>query len=180
MPCDEVDPSLITSEPRKRKLTSYTTNEDNISADKEATVKRLKETVKPTMTVQSGVEDEVVRPPPKKTPPSISVSEPSDDDGDCASAEPRRGERSKAAQRRKKKQKKHSAYRVVDDSDEPRRSTTDPLDSADEEEARLKSRHRQKKSVTRSKARTNTPSNSDVEILEDPKHAEDELGQSPE
>ena len=47
MPRDEMDPSLITNEPRKRKLTSYATNKDNISADKDETVKRLKRTVDP-------------------------------------------------------------------------------------------------------------------------------------
>jgi hypothetical protein len=47
MPRDEMDPSLITNEPRKRKLASYVTNKDNISADKDETVKRLKRTVDP-------------------------------------------------------------------------------------------------------------------------------------
>ena len=39
---DEVDPSLITDEPRKRKLPSYANNADNISADKDEVVKRVK------------------------------------------------------------------------------------------------------------------------------------------
>ena len=39
---DEVDPSLITDEPRKRKLPSYANNADNISADKDEVVKRMK------------------------------------------------------------------------------------------------------------------------------------------
>ena len=47
MPCNKVDPSLITNEPRKRKLASYVTNKDNISADKEETVKRMKRTMDP-------------------------------------------------------------------------------------------------------------------------------------
>jgi hypothetical protein len=47
MPRDEMDLSLITNEPRKRKLASYATNKDNISADKDETVKRLKRTVDP-------------------------------------------------------------------------------------------------------------------------------------
>ena len=47
MPCNEIDPSLITDEPRKRKLASYVTNKDNISADKEETVKRMKCTMGP-------------------------------------------------------------------------------------------------------------------------------------
>ena len=47
MPCNEIDPSLITDEPRKRKLASYVTNKDNISADKEETVKRMKRTMGP-------------------------------------------------------------------------------------------------------------------------------------
>jgi hypothetical protein len=42
---DEVDPSLITDEPRKRKLPSYANNPDNISADKDEVVKRMKLTV---------------------------------------------------------------------------------------------------------------------------------------
>ncbi len=42
---DEVDPSLIVTQPRKRRLASYATNEDNISADKAATIKRLKKTI---------------------------------------------------------------------------------------------------------------------------------------
>ena len=46
-PRNEVDPALITSEPRKRKLASYATNKDNNSADKDETVKRLKRTVNP-------------------------------------------------------------------------------------------------------------------------------------
>jgi len=45
MPRDDIDTSLITSERRKRKLTSYITNEDNASADKATYVKWLKETI---------------------------------------------------------------------------------------------------------------------------------------
>lgn len=47
MPRIEIDPSLITNEPRKRKLAPYVTNEDNISADKDQTVKRIKRTIDP-------------------------------------------------------------------------------------------------------------------------------------
>ena len=47
MPRNEVDPSLITNEPRKRKLASYVTNKDNISADKDEMVKRIKCTIDP-------------------------------------------------------------------------------------------------------------------------------------
>ena len=47
MPRDEIDPSLITNEPRKHKLASYVTNKDNNSADKDETVKRMKRTVDP-------------------------------------------------------------------------------------------------------------------------------------
>ena len=39
---DEVDPSLITNDPRKCKLPSYATNTDNISADKNEVIKRMK------------------------------------------------------------------------------------------------------------------------------------------
>ena len=35
---------IITSEPRKQKLPSYATNNDNISADKEEIIKRMKHT----------------------------------------------------------------------------------------------------------------------------------------
>jgi hypothetical protein len=45
---DEVDSSLITNERRKRKLPSYVTNEDNISADKNEVVKRMKHTLNPS------------------------------------------------------------------------------------------------------------------------------------
>ena len=41
---DEVDPSLITNDHHKRKLPSYATNSDNISADKDEIVKRMKHT----------------------------------------------------------------------------------------------------------------------------------------
>ena len=47
MPRNEVDPSLITNEPRKQKMASYVTNADNISEDNDETVKRLKHTVDP-------------------------------------------------------------------------------------------------------------------------------------
>jgi hypothetical protein len=164
MPRDEVDPSLIMSEPRKRKLTSYTTNDDNRSADREATIKRLKETVKPTMTVQSGVENEAVRPPPKKTLPSISDSEPSDDDGDPASTEPSGRE---STRKRKKKKKKAGTTSRVDNA----------LESTDEEDARdgtTGPRCRQQKS----RMHTDKPSDDDIEILESPENAEVELGQS--
>jgi hypothetical protein len=173
MPHDEVDPSLITCKPRKRKLTSYITNEDNISADKEATVKRLKETVKPTLTVRAGVENEAVRPPPKKTPPSISDSEPSDDDRDPTGAEPRR---EKSSWRRKKNKKK-ARMRTTSKVD-------DTLESADEEEACDKiprSRHCQQKSRDRqhkSKTGTGTLSDSNIEILESSGYAKAKLGQS--
>ena len=39
MPRNEIDPSLIIDEPHKRKLASYVTKKDNISADKDETVK---------------------------------------------------------------------------------------------------------------------------------------------
>ena len=52
MPRDEIDPSLITDEPRKRKLAAYVTNKDNISADKEETVKRMKCTIDPSEDLQ--------------------------------------------------------------------------------------------------------------------------------
>jgi hypothetical protein len=42
---DVVDPSLIVDRPRKRKMASYVTNEDNGSADKMETIKRIKRTV---------------------------------------------------------------------------------------------------------------------------------------
>lgn len=48
MPRNEVDSSLITAEPRKRKLPSYVTNKDNISADKDEMVKRMKRTLDPS------------------------------------------------------------------------------------------------------------------------------------
>jgi hypothetical protein len=44
---DEVDTSLITNDRRKRKLPSYANNADNISADKDAVVKRMKLTSNP-------------------------------------------------------------------------------------------------------------------------------------
>jgi hypothetical protein len=45
---DEVDPSLITNDRRKRKLPSYANNADNISADKDEVVKRMKLTSNPS------------------------------------------------------------------------------------------------------------------------------------
>ena len=39
---NKVDPSLINDEPRKRKLPSYANNTDNISADKDEVVKRMR------------------------------------------------------------------------------------------------------------------------------------------
>lgn len=45
---DEVDPSLILTERRKRKVSSYITNEDNGSLDKADTVKRLRRTIEST------------------------------------------------------------------------------------------------------------------------------------
>ena len=47
MPRNEIDPSLITTETRKRKLASYVTDKDNGSADKEETIKRMKRTIDP-------------------------------------------------------------------------------------------------------------------------------------
>lgn len=47
MPRNEIDPSLITNQPRKRKLAPYITNKDNISADKDEMVKRMKRTMDP-------------------------------------------------------------------------------------------------------------------------------------
>jgi hypothetical protein len=47
MPRDEVDISAITNEPRKRTLSSYVRNQDNISGDRDQYVKRIKQTVNP-------------------------------------------------------------------------------------------------------------------------------------
>ena len=49
MPRDQVDTSAITNEPRKRTLSSYVRNEDNISGDRDQYVKRIKQTVNPGM-----------------------------------------------------------------------------------------------------------------------------------
>lgn len=56
MACDEVDTSLITMDRRKRKLPSYVTNKDNISADKEDMVKRMKHTINPSRTREYSLE----------------------------------------------------------------------------------------------------------------------------
>lgn len=47
MPRDEVDISVITSERRKRTLSSYVRNQDNNSGDRDQYVKRIKQTVNP-------------------------------------------------------------------------------------------------------------------------------------
>ena len=47
MPRDEVDPSTITNGPRKRTLSSYVRDQDNISGDRDQYVKRIKQTVNP-------------------------------------------------------------------------------------------------------------------------------------
>jgi hypothetical protein len=164
MPHNEVNPSLITSKPRKHKLTLYTTNDNNRSADREATIKRLKETVKPTMTVQSGVENKAIHPPPKKMLPSISDSEPSDNDRDPASTKPSGRESTRKC---KKKKKKVGTTSRVDNA----------LESTDEKDARDGTTgprcHQQK-----SRMYTDKPSNNDIEILESPENAKVELGQS--
>ena len=49
MPRDEVDISAITNEPRKRTLSAYVRNQDNISGDRDQYVKRIKQTVNPGM-----------------------------------------------------------------------------------------------------------------------------------
>jgi hypothetical protein len=45
MPRDEVDTSFITNVPRKRTLSSYVRNPDNISGDRDQYVKRIKKVV---------------------------------------------------------------------------------------------------------------------------------------
>lgn len=55
---DEVDPSLILTERRKRKVSSYVTNEDNGSADRADTVKRLRKTIESTEENQAYADDE--------------------------------------------------------------------------------------------------------------------------
>ena len=45
---NEVDISLITNDRHKQKLPPYVTNEDNIPADKNEVVKRMKHTIKPS------------------------------------------------------------------------------------------------------------------------------------
>ena len=47
MPRDKVDISVITKEPRKRTLSAYVRNQDNVSSDKEQYVKRIKQAVNP-------------------------------------------------------------------------------------------------------------------------------------
>src|SRR5215813_5318556 len=47
MPRTECDISLITNEPRKRKLAPYITSKDNASADCHETIKRLRRTINP-------------------------------------------------------------------------------------------------------------------------------------
>lgn len=42
-----MDPSFITTEPRKRTLSSYVHNQDNISGDRDQFVKRIKQVVNP-------------------------------------------------------------------------------------------------------------------------------------
>ena len=47
MPREEVDISAITNEPRKRTLSSYVHNQDNISGDRDQYVKRIKNAINP-------------------------------------------------------------------------------------------------------------------------------------
>lgn len=56
-PRDVADPSLIVDQPRKRKMASYVTNEDNGSADRMETIKRIKKTVGLTDASQASLED---------------------------------------------------------------------------------------------------------------------------
>ena len=44
---DEVDPFVVTNEPRKRKLSSYVRNQDNISSDGDQFAKRIKQVTNP-------------------------------------------------------------------------------------------------------------------------------------
>ena len=44
-----MDASVITNEPRKRTLSSYIRNQDNISGDRDQYIKRIKQTVNPGM-----------------------------------------------------------------------------------------------------------------------------------
>ena len=57
MACDEVDPSLITTQCCKQKISSYITNKDNNSADKAKTIKRLKKTLNQSESQASVVDD---------------------------------------------------------------------------------------------------------------------------
>jgi hypothetical protein len=54
MPHNDVDSSLITSKCHKRKLMSYITDDDNVSADKAIFVKQLKETINLTNAMLTG------------------------------------------------------------------------------------------------------------------------------
>ena len=47
MPRDEVDISAVTNKPRKRTLSSYVRNQDNISGDRDQYINRIKNTVNP-------------------------------------------------------------------------------------------------------------------------------------
>jgi hypothetical protein len=52
---DEVDTTLITNDRRKRKLPSYATNDDNISADKIGVIKRMKNTSNPSQASKESI-----------------------------------------------------------------------------------------------------------------------------
>ncbi|KAG5644314.1 hypothetical protein H0H81_009617, partial [Sphagnurus paluster] len=88
---DEVDPSLIVDGPRKRKLAAHITSEDNASADKDHTAKKLRQAGIGSLPTSSSrrqspsiedVEDEDAR--PRNSPPRNPqhILEPSDDDED--------------------------------------------------------------------------------------------------
>ena len=47
MPRDDVDPSIITNEPRKHTLSSYVRDQENISGEGDEYVKRIKQNVNP-------------------------------------------------------------------------------------------------------------------------------------
>ena len=179
MPRNEVDPSLITNEPRKRKMASYVTNADNISEDKDETVKRLKCTVDPcgllipkflnTLTnplidvatsrkspTVEDVEDEEMRPrgnvPPKN--PDV-ILELSDDAAACPSVLKKVPKPSTTA---KPKARFQFSQSTVDDVEDDEDSDTYT--------------HGDKKKIH------TTANDSDIEEIENPKESpEEELGE---
>ncbi|KAG5647790.1 hypothetical protein H0H81_007425 [Sphagnurus paluster] len=187
---DEVNLSLIVDGPRKRKLAAHITSEDNVSADKDYTTKRLRQagigTTSSSKRRSPSIEDiEDEDACPRNTPPRNPrhILEPSDDEDDPPNPASRHARNPKDSSKSSQRRRSVSIEEIMDQDacpqNTPPRNPRHILEPSDDDDDPPNPAPQRPKKPTKNSAKEGDLSDSDIHIIEKPEEdAEAELGMS--